>query len=133
MSTARTVLADAVANPAREHFGQPVVAQNLRDRRPDLPENVVDLVAEFLTTIKSEVHRKTEQTIGPCDPLVLRSRVRTRQAQLDATKPLPAEEVGVIACSGEVGREAVARGLRALLVRLEGRRGPQAIGGKGGR
>ncbi len=127
MSMSRNVLAAPVALEGRESFAEPVVEQNLRDRRPDLSEDVVGLVSEFLSTIKDGVHRRTAETVGPCNPLVRMSRVRSRQAQLDATKPLPAEEVGVIALSGEVGREAVARGLRALLVRLESRRGPQSL------
>ena len=134
-SMAGRVPAGQPETPRRENFSEhssaPVVAQNLRDRRPDLSEDVVGLVAEFLATIKDGVNRRTEQTVPPCEPLARQSRVRHRQAQLDGTEKLPVEEVGVIAGSCEVGREAVARAARALAVRLE-RRGPQSIPGKGG-
>lgn len=129
MST-RTVTALAEDCRGREYFEEfPSIAQHIRDRRPDLTPDMVADVASFWGTVKDCVYRQTESTVPAGDRLTLRTRVRRRQEQLDQTRSASTDEVAVIARSSEVGREAVARGLRALLVRLE-RRGPVSIPGK---
>jgi hypothetical protein len=128
MTTNRNLAAVCCAEQESECSAYPSIAQNIRNRRPDLEPTAVEDLATFWGHVKEGVYRHTSSTVPAGDPLTRRTRVCRRQQQLDQTRPASTDEVAIIARSSEVGREAVARGLRALLVRLESvRRGPAAI------
>ena len=133
MSTARTLLASSTDDQEREQFAKCQVARNIRERRPDLGEDVVRDLATFFGTLKEGVYRKTAEIVPPGgDPISRQTRVRRVQEQLAQTRVPSTDEVGKIGRSSEIGRGALARALRAYAARLEVRRGPMSIPGKGG-